>query len=91
MDTPRNALAGLLGSLALILGHAAAGAALEAVVKDQHGKPVADAVVLAVALDPKAALHAKPAPDAVDQVDKQFVPYVKAVLVGSNVRFPNSD
>ena len=29
--------------------------------------------------------------DAVDQVDKQFVPYVKAVLVGSKVRFPNSD
>jgi plastocyanin len=91
MDMPRNALAGLLGGLALALGHAAAGAALEAVVKDQHGKPVADAVVLAVPVDPKAAAHARPAADAVDQVDKQFVPYVKVVLVGSSVRFPNSD
>jgi hypothetical protein len=36
-------------------------------------------------------LHAKPPQDAVDQVDKQFVPYVKPIFVGSKVRFPNSD
>jgi plastocyanin len=66
-------------------------AQLRALVKDQHGKVIADAVVLAAPADPKAAQHVKLPADAVDQVDKQFVPYVKAVFVGSKVRFPNSD
>jgi plastocyanin len=66
------------------------GAELIALVKD-HGKPVADAVVLATPTDPKGLLRARPPADAVDQVDKQFVPFVKAVFVGTRVRFPNSD
>jgi plastocyanin len=66
-------------------------AQLRVSVKDQHGRPVADAVVLATLEDPKNAAHAKPSPDTMDQVDKQFVPYVKPVFVGSRVRFPNSD
>jgi plastocyanin len=66
-------------------------AALHALVKDHHGKLVADAVILATPLDPRNALRAKPPQDAVDQVDKQFVPYVKTVFAGSRVRFPNSD
>jgi plastocyanin len=75
-----------------LLWHALPGqcAELRAVVKDHRGKLVADAVVLATPLDPKTALRAKPQ-DAVDQVDKQFVPYVKPIFVGSKVRFPNSD
>ncbi len=64
---------------------------LRVVVKDHRGKHVADAVVLATPLDPKSALRAKTPLDAVDQVDKQFVPYVKPVFVGSKIRFPNSD
>ena len=66
-------------------------AQLHVLIKDQHGKLIADAVVVATPDDPKNALHAKPPADAVDQVDKQFVPYVKPVFVGSKVRFPNSD
>ncbi len=66
-------------------------AELRVLVKDHHGKRVADAVVLATPLDPKNALRAKTPLDAVDQVDKQFVPYVKPVFVGSKIRFPNSD
>jgi plastocyanin len=66
-------------------------AAMRILVKDHHGKLVADAVVLAVPSDPKSAQRLKPPPDAIDQVDKQFVPYVKPVFVGSKVRFPNSD
>src|ERR1700744_1804431 len=64
---------------------------LHVVVKDHRGKAVADAVVLAVPADPRNDLHARPPAEAVDQVDKQFVPYVKPVFVGSTVRFPNSD
>jgi plastocyanin len=66
-------------------------AELRALVKDHHGRLVADAVVLATPLDPRSALHAKPPQDEVDQVDKQFVPYVKPIFAGSKVRFPNSD
>ena len=81
-------MAGLILLWGALPGHAAE---LRVLVKDHHGKLIADAVVLATPSDPKAAQRAKPPPDAVDQVDKQFVPYVKPVLLGSKVRFPNSD
>jgi plastocyanin len=78
--------------IALLLDlRAGCAAQLQALVKDQHGKPVADAVVLAAPVDPKIAAHAKSSGDAVDQVDKQFLPYVKPVYVGSKVHFPNKD
>ena len=81
---------GILGLM--VVGAALAPAAeMHAVVRDHKGKVVADAVILAVPVDPRNALHARPPKDAVDQVDKQFVPYVKAIFVGSTVQFPNSD
>ena len=80
-------------TLGLVLGCAALAhsAELRVLVKDRSGRNIGDAVVLAVPADPRTAQHAKPPQDAVDQVDKQFVPYVKPVFVGSTVRFPNSD
>ncbi len=85
----------ILATLAglILIGGAAPGpgAELRVLVKDQRGKSVADAVVLASPSDPKNAQRAKSPVDAVDQVDKQFVPYVKPVFLGSKVRFPNSD
>jgi len=75
----------------LICAPAAQAAELHVRVVDHKGKLVSDAVVLATAVDPRNALHAKPATAAVDQVDKQFVPYVKPVFVGATIRFPNSD
>ena|ERR1700689_216740 len=81
---------GILGLM--VVGAALAPAAeMHAVVRDHKGKVVADAVILAVPVDARNALHARPPKDAVDQVDKQFVPYVKAIFVGSTVQFPNSD
>jgi plastocyanin len=79
--------------LLVMIGFCAAahGGELRVAVKDHKGKAIADAVVLAVPVDPRNALHAHPPSDAVDQVDKQFVPYVKVIFVGSTVRFPNSD
>ncbi len=82
----------IAGLALLVTGAAAAGAAeLNVSVKDHKGKAVADAVVLAVPVDPRSAQRARAQPDAVDQVDKEFVPYVKPIFVGSTVRFPNSD
>jgi plastocyanin len=74
--------------------HAAiAGAAeIHAKITDQGGKPVEDAVVIARSLaQPEPPLPAKKEDNLVDQIDKDFVPYVKPVLVGSLVRFPNKD
>ena len=64
---------------------------IAATVTDQQGKPLADAVVVAVPVDGNLRLPAKPRDDTVDQVDKQFVPKVMAVAVGTSVFFPNND
>jgi plastocyanin len=83
--------AAAIGMAVLIGTRTAAAAALQASVKDQHGKPVADSVISAAPLDPKNALHVKPPAVVIDQVDKQFVAYVTPIYVGSMVKFPNSD
>jgi plastocyanin len=64
---------------------------LDAVVRDDRGKPVADAVV---SLTPVGAAPAPPvaaAPAVMDQQNKQFVPPVLVVQVGAAVTFPNRD
>jgi plastocyanin len=83
----------LAAVLALSAWHCAqlSAAELQVLVKDHNGKPVVDAVALALPVDPKIASRAQMPTAAVDQVDKQFVPYVKVVLIGSTIRFPNSD
>jgi plastocyanin len=78
------------GSLLLVIlvfsGDLLAGS-LEVIVKDDKGGPGSDAVVYAV-----GAASAAPKKHAVvDQRDKQFIPYVTAVQVGTAVSFPNSD
>jgi plastocyanin len=88
MDKLFATIAGLTLFCGAIPGSAAE---LRVLVKDHHGKLVADAVVTATPADSKNAHLAKPPVDAVDQVDKQFVPYVKPVFVGAKIHFPNSD
>ena len=63
---------------------------LHANVKTSAGGPVADAVVVLIPLDGQVST-ARPEPAVVDQIDKQFVPYVKPILVGSEISFPNKD
>jgi plastocyanin len=81
----------MFGAAWLLAFSVSYGGDLRAVIKDQHGKPLADTVVVATAADPKAQPRARPPLDAIDQVDRQFVPYVKIVYVGSKVKFPNRD
>jgi len=85
--------AGVVGAIVAVMVLAGVGDAAEitAVVKDQHGEPVADAVVVAVARSGPPPRVARPVRDTVDQIDKEFVPYVKAVVVGASVFFPNKD
>jgi len=79
---------------ALVLGGALAAPAiaaeLRATVRSEQGQPVADAVVVAV---PQSAPAKPPRPktEQVEQIGHEFVPRVKALLVGSPVSFPNRD
>ena len=77
--------------LAAALHACAAGAAtLEVRVRDASGAPVADAAVYAVpASGPVDAKN--PRPVEIQQVDREFVPYVTVVQTGTPVSFPNRD
>jgi plastocyanin len=66
-------------------------AEIAATVTDENGRPVADAVVIAVPADGSLRLAVRPREDVVDQVDKEFLPKVQAILVGTAVTFPNRD
>ncbi len=86
----RAALAALNASCFLSI-LPATGETLRAVVVDAGGEPVRDAVVQALPLDGTAADPPVSAPVEIDQVDKEYVPYVTAVRVGTRVTFPNRD
>ena len=64
---------------------------LHALVRDQKGQPVDNAVVLALPADKRLIEAPKPTRNIVDQINKEFVPLVKPVYVGSLVHFPNKD
>jgi len=66
-------------------------AEIAARVLDAQGKPVADAVVVAVPSDGSLRLPPRPREGVVDQVNKEFTPKVTAILVGTPVTFPNND
>ena len=85
-------IATLLAVLSLAPAAALAQTAeIAARVVDEQGRPVADAVVVAVPSDGSLRLPARPREGVVDQVDKEFTPKVTAVLVGTPVSFPNND
>jgi hypothetical protein len=82
------AMAGL--AFAASVAHAQT-AEIVATVSDPQGKPVADAVLIAVPVDGNMRLPQRPREGSVDQVDKEFSPRVTVVLVGASVIFPNHD
>jgi plastocyanin len=90
--TPHSRGCALVAACALLLGGAAAraqGSPATFRVTDPEGRPVEHAVI---ALYPDAAPAPRPPAEAVmDQRDKQFLPHVLAVRVGTVVHFPNSD
>ena len=62
--------------------------AIEALVTDEKGKPVAEAVVY---LAGGAAGGPSSRTAIIDQIDREFVPAVTAVEVGTAITFPNRD
>lgn len=89
--------AGLLAALplALVAGGPSADdggrtGRVEATVTEGGGSPVEDAVVSLAPLD-GAPAGPRPATAVMDQQDKEFVPHVLPVHVGTAVTFPNRD
>ena len=73
----------------IVAFHNLSATSVDVTVKDSRGTAVPDAVVYA------ERNGATPGPvkkqTIIDQRDKQFVPYVTAVQVGTSIMFPNSD
>ena len=84
-------LAPALGLVAsLLAGPGAAAASLEALVRDSSGKPVPDTVIYAIS--PASAPEARPGKVvSIEQIDREFVPYVSVIQAGTTVTFPNRD
>ncbi|HKA58655.1 MAG TPA: methylamine utilization protein [Gemmatimonadales bacterium] len=85
-----NALT-VLGTVALLLGPIpAAGNSISASVRDSAGGPVVDAVVYASPTG--GAAQGRPPRNAViEQTDRDFIPFVTVIQVGSAISFPNRD
>jgi plastocyanin len=76
---------------ALLLATPAAALDVSGRVVDAHGAPVADAVVFVQAAPGAPAATGAGRTAVMDQIDKQFVPHVLPVVVGTAVSFPNHD
>jgi plastocyanin len=63
---------------------------LRAVVRDDAGAPLADAVVVAVP-DVAVPRSARSGADQLEQIDLEFVPRVKVIQAGTALSFPNRD
>ena len=75
--------------VAFALPRAGVAASVEAQVSDAQGKPVADAAVYAMANASAADARGKMV--SIEQVDREFVPYVTVLQAGTTARFPNRD
>ena len=83
-----------MSRLALALGLALAAnatraASIEVQVRDAAGSPLGDSAVYAVPAS--GATEARSARAAIEQVDREFIPYVTVIQVGTTVTFPNRD
>jgi len=78
-------------ALLVIFGlcHDLSAGSFDVTVKDGKGALVSDAVVYARGNGMNAQSTKKQT--AIDQQDKQFIPYVTAVQVGTSILFPNKD
>lgn len=83
-----------MSRLALALGLALAAnatraASIEVQVRDAAGNPLGDSAIYAVPAS--GGSEARGARAAIEQVDREFVPYLTVIQVGTTVTFPNRD
>lgn len=79
----------VLRVLLFIASGPAIAAGVDGTVTDAAGAPVADAVVYALPAVPRPP--SSPRAAIIDQIDKEYVPFVVPVQAGAAVRFPNKD
>ena len=83
-------LSGLIGLL-LVFSYSASAQGLRVLLTDADGNTLENAVIeLLLPADLQSSYQAE-LTDVVDQRDKEFVPTVTVVPVGSEINFPNSD
>lgn len=70
---------------------AARAGSLSVSVTDSDGNGVKDAVVFAVPVSHDGRRPSAVKTAAIDQIDKEYVPYVTAVRAGTEINFPNRD
>ena len=87
----RAFLPALIPAWSLAVALSASAATLNAAVTDDQGKPVADAVVWATPLAPAPAPTRRAPVAILDQQNREFIPYVLPVEVGTSITFPNND
>lgn len=85
-----RSLQGCVAGLLMVAATLAWADSLPVKVVDKAGKPLADAVVFLESPAARAATKAHQSA-AIAQVNKQFVPQVTVVPLGSSVQFPNQD
>jgi plastocyanin len=78
----------IIGLAILSAGQVLSAGSLEIGIRDRKGAPVSDAVVYAQSSTGTARMNRQA---VIDQRNKQFIPYVTAVQVGTSILFPNKD
>jgi len=81
----------LVSQFALLVALAAPVSAFSGRVLDGDGQPLEDAVVFVRQLPSGVVIEAKDTVAIMDQVNKEFVPHVLPIAVGTQVKFPNHD
>ena len=79
------------GFLFSVLGAYGNAQSLSVQLNDGEGNPISDAVI-EILLPDEIRSEYQPGADAtVDQLDKEFVPNISAIVSGNSIFFPNSD
>ena len=86
----RGRLLHACGCAALIWSTSTAAAVIEVRIVDQGNKPLADAVIVLQPADASRA-RTKAARAVVEQIERDFNPFVSVVQTGTTVAFPNRD
>ncbi len=79
----------LCAMLCAALPGLALAAELSVLVRNSDGEPIEGAVLMATA--PGVSVNAPDTPVLIDQVDKEFAPFLTVVPAGTRIAFPNSD
>src|SRR3974390_1232377 len=89
LQTMSRLAAVLVASCAAFIG-APPAPTLDVDVRDASGKPVADAAVYAIPAS--GGMDARPGKVVeIQQIDREFVPYITVIQTGTTVTFPNRD